>query len=219
VALVSSGDPGIYAMASLVFELLEGSRSSALPDHAHRVEIVVAPGISAMQAAAARAGAPLGHDFCVISLSDLLTPWEAIEARIRAAAAADFVIAFYNPVSQRRRFQLAAAKKILLEHRPPSTPVVLARNLGRDGETLVTVTLAELNVEQVDMLTLVLVGASTTRQVQAGGRTWTYTPRGYQRKRGPSPPLRGRDGEGGSTTAGAFHGSPLPLPPPQGRRG
>jgi cobalt-precorrin 5A hydrolase/precorrin-3B C17-methyltransferase len=95
----------------------------------------------------------------------------------------DFVVAFYNPVSQRRRSQLAAAKAILLQHRPPETPVVLARNLGRDGETVSTVSLADLQVDMVDMLTLVLVGASSTRQVEAGGRTWTYTPRGYERKR------------------------------------
>lgn len=180
VALVSSGDAGIYAMATLAFECLE---TSGLPDGAKRAEIVVAPGISAMQAAAARAGAPLGHDFCAISLSDLLTPWEAIEARIRAAAQADFVVAFYNPVSQRRDWQLTAAKAILLKHRPPETPVVLARNLGREGESVTTVPLGELAVDAVDMLTLVLVGATTTRQVKAGGRTWTYTPRGYEKKR------------------------------------
>ena len=189
VALISSGDAGIYAMAALVFEVLE---QRDLPDAARRIEIVVAPGISAMQAAAARAGAPLGHDFCAISLSDLLTPWEAIEARIRAAAEADFVIAFYNPVSERRRTQLGKAREILLRHRPPDTPVVLAKNLGRDGETLTTVTLAELQVDQVDMLTLVLVGSSATRMVSAAGRAWAYTPRGYEKKRNtaegqPSP--------------------------------
>jgi cobalt-precorrin 5A hydrolase/precorrin-3B C17-methyltransferase len=170
-------------MAALAFECLA---AGDLPDGAARAEIVVAPGISAMQAAAARAGAPLGHDFCAISLSDLLTPWETIERRIRSAAEADFVIAFYNPVSQRRRTQLAAAKKILLEHRPADTPVVLARNLGRDGEAVSTVPLAELEVDSVDMLTLVLVGASTTRQVAAGGRLWTFTPRGYAGKRAAS---------------------------------
>jgi len=180
VALVSSGDAGIYALATLVFECLDAAE---LPDGAGRVEVIVAPGVSAMQAAAARAGAPLGHDFCAISLSDLLTPWETIEARIRAAVAADFVIAFYNPVSQRRRTQLAEAKRILLRHRPPDAPIVLARNLGRDGESVTTVALADLSVDDVDMLTLVLVGASTTRQVKTGGRTFTYTPRGYEKKR------------------------------------
>ena len=136
-----------------------------------------------MQAAASRVGAPLGHDFCAISLSDLLTPWETIESRIRAAAEGDFVIAFYNPVSERRRTQLAAAKTILLRHRPPDTPVVLAKNLGRDGETVTTVTLEKLEVDMVDMLTLVLVGSTTTRMVAAGGRAWAYTPRGYEKKR------------------------------------
>jgi len=180
VALISSGDAGIYAMATLVFECLE---TGGLDQGAERVAIDIAPGISAMQAAAARAGAPLGHDFCTISLSDLLTPWEAIEKRLHAAAEGDFVIAFYNPVSKRRRTQLAAAKDILLHHRPADTPVILARNLGRDGEKVTTVDLEQLNVDDVDMLTLVLVGASSTRQVTAAGRTWTYTPRGYEKKR------------------------------------
>ncbi len=180
VALVSSGDAGIYAMATLAFECLD---TRDIPDATRRVEIVVVPGISAMQAAAARAGAPLGHDFCAISLSDLLTPWETIEARIRAAAEGDFVIAFYNPVSARRRTQLAEAKAILLHHRPPDTPVILARNLGRNGEAVTSVPLHALSIDAVDMLTLVIVGASTTRQVAAAGRTWTYTPRGYDKKR------------------------------------
>ena len=180
VALISSGDAGIYAMASLVFECLD---AGGLDDGAERIAIDIAPGISAMQAAAARAGAPLGHDFCTISLSDLLTPWAAIEKRLHAAAEGDFVIAFYNPVSRRRRTQLAAAKDILLRHRPADTPVILARNLGREGEQVSTVGLDQLNVDDVDMLTLVLIGASSTRQVRAAGRTWTYTPRGYEKKR------------------------------------
>ncbi|MGQ7793346.1 precorrin-3B C(17)-methyltransferase [Faunimonas sp. B44] len=180
VALVSSGDPGIYALATLVFECLE---RAGLPDGARRAEIVVAPGISAMQAAAARIGAPLGHDFCAISLSDLLTDWEAIEARVRAAAEADFVIAFYNPVSRRRRTQLAAAKAILLAHRPPDTPVVTARNLGREGETVEVTMLSALDPERVDMLTVVIVGASTSRRIAVGGAERVYTPRGYARKR------------------------------------
>jgi cobalt-precorrin 5A hydrolase / precorrin-3B C17-methyltransferase len=123
VALVCSGDAGIYAMATLVFELIAKGN---LSDAATRIEIIVSPGISALQAAAARAGAPLGHDFCTISLSDLLTPWDHIQTRVRAAAKADFVIAFYNPVSQKRRTQLAFARDILLEHRPADTPVILA---------------------------------------------------------------------------------------------
>jgi len=179
VALVCSGDAGIYAMATLVFELIE---REANPDWA-RVEITGLPGVSAMQTAAARIGAPLGHDFCAISLSDLLTPWEAIEQRLQAAAAGDFVVAFYNPVSQRRRTQLAAAKDILLRHRPAETPVILARNLGRDGESVEVVTLGDLRIEDVDMLTLVIVGSSATRAVaRPDGGVWVYTPRGYAKK-------------------------------------
>jgi len=181
VALVCSGDAGIYAMATLVFELIdrEGNADWA------RVAITGLPGVSAMQTAAARIGAPLGHDFCAISLSDLLTPWEAIEQRLLTAAAGDFVVAFYNPVSQRRRTQLAAAKDILLRHRPAGTPVVLARNLGREGETVTVVTLSDLKVEDVDMLTLVIVGSSATRTVpRPDGGVWVYTPRGYAKKMG-----------------------------------
>ncbi|HEY9536050.1 MAG TPA: precorrin-3B C(17)-methyltransferase, partial [Kiloniellaceae bacterium] len=138
---------------------------------------------SALQAAAARAGAPLGHDFCTISLSDLLTPWAAIERRIRAAAEGDFVIAFYNPVSKRRTRQLAEAVAILRRHRPDDTPVVLARNLGRPGECVTTLALAELTSDKVDMLTVVLVGSSETRRVaRPAGGEWVYTPRGYAGK-------------------------------------
>ncbi len=180
VALISSGDAGIYAMAALVFELIDTGKR---PDW-HRLRIDVAPGISALQAAAARAGAPLGHDFCAISLSDLLTPWEVIQNRIDAAARGDFVIAFYNPVSRRRTTQLGWARQKLLSYRPDDTPVILARNLGRDGETVETVTLRDLNSTQVDMLTLVIVGASETRTVTLGnGEHRVYTPRGYGTKR------------------------------------
>jgi len=179
VALVCSGDAGIYAMATLVFELIDRESNA---DWA-RVEVKGLPGVSAMQTAAARIGAPLGHDFCAISLSDLLTPWEAIEQRLLTAAAGDFVVAFYNPVSQRRRTQLAAAKDILLRQRPPDTPVVLARNLGREGETVIVVTLRDLKVDDVDMLTLVIVGSSATRAVlRPDGGVWVYTPRGYAKK-------------------------------------
>lgn len=179
VALVSSGDPGIYAMATLAFELLEtGDRSDW-----RRVAVQVCPGISALQAAAARSGAPLGHDFCTISLSDLLTPWDAIERRLRAAAHGDFVVAFYNPVSRRRTWQLGKAREILLAARPESTPVVIARNLGRDGEQVRIVTLGTLDPADIDMLTVVLVGSSETRAVARGdGRHWVYTPRGYAGK-------------------------------------
>lgn len=182
VALVCSGDPGIYAMATLVFALLE--QEPQRKDW-QRVAINVAPGISALQAAAARSGALLGHDFCTISLSDLLTPLDMILLRIKKAAEADFVIAFYNPVSQRRRTQLAMAKDILLQHRPRETPVVLARNLGREGERVTQTTLGDLDVEQVDMLTVVLVGSSASRSIQLpNGRRFVYTPRGYEKKFG-----------------------------------
>ena len=180
VALVSSGDAGIYAMAALVFELIERAEDPAWA----RMALGVAPGISAMQAAAARVGAPLGHDFCAISLSDLLTPWPVIERRVRAAAEGDFVTAFYNPVSRRRDSHLARAFAILREARPAATPVVYARNLGREGERVEVRGLDEPPPETLDMLTLVLVGASETRRVARGdGGTWVYTPRGYAAKR------------------------------------
>ncbi len=182
VALVCSGDAGIYAMATLVFELLE---HGGLSPSAKRISIQVSPGISALQAAAARAGAPLGHDFCTISLSDLLTPWEMIQKRVKAAAAGDFVIAFYNPVSKRRRTQLAHARDVLLQSRPGDTPVILASNLGRDGESVRIVPLGELNIDEVDMLTVVIVGSSESRVLQTGdGLKWAYTPRGYAAKPG-----------------------------------
>ncbi len=177
VALVSSGDPGIYAMATLVMELLERSRNEA----EERIEVVVLPGVSALQVAAARAGAPLGHDFAAISLSDLLTPMPVIEARLEAAARGDFALALYNPVSRRRRTALATARRILLAHRSPETPVVIARNLGREGETVEATTLDELGADRVDMLSIVLVGAQATRRfARVTGETWTYTPRGYE---------------------------------------
>jgi len=179
VALVSSGDAGIYAMGSLVFELVERSGD---PNWA-RIEVVCLPGVSAMQVAAARLGAPLGHDFCAVSLSDLLTPWPVIEQRLRAAAAGDFVVALYNPVSQRRRSQLAAARDILLQARSADTPAAIARNLGRDGEQLRLTTLGALDPADVDMLSIVLIGSGATRRVERpDGGAWLYTPRGYDRK-------------------------------------
>lgn len=176
VALVSSGDPGIYGMASLVFELLD---RNAQPRWS-AVEIAVCPGLSALQAAAARAGAPLGHDFCAISLSDLLTPWPAIRTRLEAAAAADFVIALYNPRSARRASQLAEAADILLRHRRPETPVFIGRNLGRSGEASRIIPLSQLAAASagIDMLSLVLVGNSTTRVLDSDPPR-LYTPRGY----------------------------------------
>ncbi|MCW8915169.1 MAG: precorrin-3B C(17)-methyltransferase [Magnetovibrio sp.] len=175
VALISSGDIGIYAMASLVFELLDREDR----DDWNRLYIQVEPGISAFQAAAARIGAPVGHDFCLISLSDLLTPWEVIQRRLKAAAEGGFVVSFYNPVSKRRRTQLAEARDILLQHRDPDTPVVLARQLGRPDEKIDVITLAELTPDHADMLTLVMVGGEDTRVIERGENRWVYTPRGY----------------------------------------
>ncbi|MDG1803379.1 MAG: precorrin-3B C(17)-methyltransferase, partial [Paracoccaceae bacterium] len=137
---------------------------------------------SALQGAAARAGAPLGHDFCAISLSDLLTPREDIVKRLHAAAEGDFVIAFYNPVSMRRRTLLAEARDILLQHRPADTPVMLASSLGRPEEHVRYRRLDELEVDEVDMLTVVLVGSSHSRLAQLGEGPRMFTPRGYARK-------------------------------------
>ncbi len=176
VALVSSGDAGFYGLASLVFELLDREDRAEW----RRIAIDVVPGISAMQAASARLGAPLGHDFCAISLSDLLTPWDQIERRIRAAAEGDFVIALYNPRSARRTVQLQIAREILLGARGGDTPVAVARNLGRDEESVAVTTLAALDPGLVDMLTLVIVGNSTTRKLS--GKAQLYTPRGYSTK-------------------------------------
>jgi cobalt-precorrin 5A hydrolase/precorrin-3B C17-methyltransferase len=183
VALVCSGDAGIYAMGALVFELLDrGPDQMGVSDAARRVEVVCSPGVSALQGAAARAGAPLGHDFCAISLSDLLTPREDILKRLKAAAEGDFVIAFYNPVSMRRRTLLAEAREILLQHRPPETPVMLASSLGRPEEHVRYRRLDELQVDEVDMLTVVLVGSSYSKLAQLGTGPRMYTPRGYARK-------------------------------------
>ena len=178
VVLVSSGDAGIYALATLAFELLDRENDPAW----NRLDIRVEPGVSAIQAAAARLGAPIGHDFCTVSLSDLLTSWEVIENRLATAAAGDFVCALYNPVSKRRRHQLLAARDVMLAHRPGETPVILGRNLGREGETLEVIRLDELGPDRVDMLTLVLIGNSQTRHIQRGQRQWVYTPRGYASK-------------------------------------
>ncbi len=169
VALVSSGDSGIYGMAGLALE-----QWMALAEQ-DRPTFQVHPGISALQLAAARAGAPLMHDFCTVSLSDRLTPWEVIERRLQTAAAGDFVVALYNPRSKGRDWQLGRAQQLLLAERPPHTPVVLARQLGREEETVSLHELATLPLEQVDMLTLVLIGNSSSRV--EGGRM--VTPRGY----------------------------------------
>jgi cobalt-precorrin 5A hydrolase / precorrin-3B C17-methyltransferase len=176
VALVCSGDAGIYAMAALVYEIIDLEPC--------RIAVEVHPGISAFQAASARAGAMIGHDFCCISLSDLLTPWEVIEKRLHAAAEGDFVISFYNPRSLKRRDQLERAFAILKNHRPPDTPVVIASNLGRPTEKTKIVKFGDFNPEEVDMLTLVMVGSSQSKSFMRGdGKTYAYTPRGYAKKR------------------------------------
>ncbi|WP_432448768.1 precorrin-3B C(17)-methyltransferase [Aliiroseovarius marinus] len=183
VALVCSGDAGIYAMGALVYELLDRTaEEKGVTDAARRVEVVSTPGVSALQGAAARAGAPLGHDFCAISLSDLLTHREDIVKRLHAAAEGDFVIAFYNPVSMKRRTLLAEARDILLKHRPADTPVMLASNLGRPTENIRYRRLDELQVDEVDMLTVVLVGSSNSRLAQLGEGPRMFTPRGYARR-------------------------------------
>lgn len=178
VAVVSSGDPGIFAMAAAVFEAID---FDAKPEW-EGIDIRVAPGISAMQAAAAAIGAPLGHDFCAISLSDILKPWEVIEQRISAAASADLVMAFYNPISKQRVWQLKRAIEILLETRDAKTPVVLGRNLGRPGQSVRVCTLGEFQPEDADMRTLVIVGSSQTRIIpRKYGDVWVYTPRRYEK--------------------------------------
>lgn len=184
VALVSSGDAGVYGLAALVFELVERGDDPAW----RRLDLRVLPGVSALLAAAAAAGAPLGHDFCAISLSDLLTPQADIERRVRAAAAGDFVVALYNPASLQRRELLARARDLLLEARGAETPIVLARNLGRDGEVIDIEVLGGDWVDRVDMLTLVLIGSSQTRLVEIAGVIRAYTPRGYAAKRPPGEP-------------------------------
>jgi precorrin-3B C17-methyltransferase len=173
VAIVSGGDPGIFAMAAAVFEAVEHG------DPTWRdLAIEVVPGITAMQAAAARVGAPLGHDFCAISLSDNLKPWSVIEKRLRAAADGDFVIALYNAASKARPEGIRHAFEVLMKHTRDETPVVIARAIGRPDEEIEITTLAEADVSRIDMSTLVLVGSSATRLIpRTSGRPWAYTPR------------------------------------------
>lgn len=174
VAVVSSGDPGVFAMASAVYEVATAhDRFAAVP-------ITVLPGVTAAHAAASRIGAPLGHDFATVSLSDRLKPWSVIERRLAAAAAADLVLAVYNPASASRRWQVAAAREILLGHRAPDTPVVIARDVGRPGETVTVTTLDGLDPAAVDMRCLLIIGSSATRVSKRGdGSTAVWTPRDY----------------------------------------
>ncbi|MGR6917515.1 precorrin-3B C(17)-methyltransferase [[Actinomadura] parvosata] len=167
VAVVSSGDPGVFAMASAIMEAAED-----FPD----VPVRIVPGLTAAQAVASRVGAPLGHDYCVVSLSDLLKPWEVVAGRLTAAARADLVLALYNPASRSRTWQLAAARDLLLEHRDAATPVVIGRNVGGEQESVTVTTLGELDPGQVDMRCLLIVGSSTTRVTDRG---LVYTPRRY----------------------------------------
>ncbi|NNB46018.1 precorrin-3B C(17)-methyltransferase [Pseudomonas chlororaphis] len=179
VVVVSSGDPGVFAMAAAVLEALHESSESSW----HQVELEILPGVSASLATAAQAGAPLGHDFCVLSLSDNLKPWAIIEKRLDLASQADLALAFYNPISRSRPWQLGRALEIVRQHRTPQTPVVLGRDIGRPGQTLRVTTLGALTPEQVDMRTMVLVGSSTTCVFpKAGGGEWVYTPRWYGEK-------------------------------------
>jgi precorrin-3B C17-methyltransferase len=173
VAVVSSGDSGVFAMAGAVFEAIE----HGAPEW-RGIEVEVVPGISAMFAVAARIGAPLGHDFCAISLSDNLKPWNVVVERLRAAAGAGFVMALYNPISRARPWQLGAAFTLLREWLPASTPVVFATAVSRPDETIDIVTLAEADPARADMRTLVLIGSAATRRIDRGSAPpWIYTPR------------------------------------------
>ena len=172
VAIVSGGDPGVFAIAAAVCEAIEAG-----PKSWRALDIEIVPGITAMLAVAARIGAPLGHDFCALSLSDNLKPWELIERRLDAAAAAGFVIALYNPVSRARPWQFGAAIERLRRHLPPETPVVLGRAVGRADERVSVVTLAAATMD-ADMATLVIVGSRETRVIARSGRPpLVYTPR------------------------------------------
>lgn len=174
VAVVSGGDPGVFAMAAAVFEALEGG-----PPDWRGLDIRVSPGVSAMQAAAARLGAPLGGDFCAISLSDNLKPWTVIEKRLRAAAEGDFVIALYNPASKTRRGQIGDAFALLRGLKTAATPTIFARNIGRPDESLRVETLASADPALADMSTLVLIGSSETRLIERpGALPYVLTPRG-----------------------------------------
>ncbi|MGW2413697.1 precorrin-2 C(20)-methyltransferase [Streptomyces tubercidicus] len=173
VAVVSGGDPGVFAMATAVLEVACQAPYRAIP-------VRVLPGVTAANAAAARAGAPLGHDYAVISLSDRLKPWEVIAERLHAAAGADLALALYNPGSRSRTWQVGKARELLLEHRAPDTPVILARDIGGPEESVRTVHLADLDPHQVDMRTLLIVGSSQTQAVRRDdGTEVVWTPRRY----------------------------------------
>jgi precorrin-3B C17-methyltransferase len=177
VAVVSGGDPGVFGMAAAVCEALERG-----PEHWRQVDIEIVPGVSAMLAVAARVGAPLGHDFCVISLSDNLKPWDTVEQRLELAARAGFVIALYNPISRARPWQLDRAFERLKAMLPSSTPVVFGRAAGRRDERIAITRLADARGSDADMATCVIVGSAETRLVERSGTTpLVYTPRGTSR--------------------------------------
>ena len=173
VALVSGGDPGVFAMAAAVCEAIEGG-----PQAWRALDVVFVPGVTAMLAVAARVGAPLGHDFCALSLSDNLKPWETIEQRLDAAAGAGFVLALYNPISRARPWQLGKAFERLRRHLPGATPVVLGRAVGRADERMSVTTLAEADASAADMATLIIVGSAATRVIARPSLPpLVYTPR------------------------------------------
>ncbi len=172
VVVVSSGDPGVFAMASAVFEALEAG-----PPQWRALDIRVLPGITAMLAASARAGAPLGHDFCAINLSDNLKPWALIEKRLRLAVEADFAMAFYNPRSKARPEGFARVLALLLECCGPARSILFARAVSTPEEALTITTLGEARPEMADMRTMVILGSSTTRTIARDGRPLLYTPR------------------------------------------
>ncbi|MBM3543040.1 MAG: precorrin-3B C(17)-methyltransferase [Alphaproteobacteria bacterium] len=173
VAMVSGGDPGVFAMAASVCEEIEAG-----PPAWRNLDVSIVPGITAMLAAAARAGAPLGHDFCALSLSDNLKPWETIERRLDAAADAGFVIALYNPVSKARPWQLSHAFALFSRHLPGTVPVIFSRAVGRPDESLTVTTLATAGEVAADMATLIIVGSRETRVIARQGKSpLVYTPR------------------------------------------
>lgn len=172
VAVVSSGDPGVFAMASAVVEIAAEDQWSTVP-------VRVVPGMTAANAVASRVGAPLGHDYAVISLSDRLKPWDVVAARLSAVAEADMAIAIYNPASKSRTWQISATRDILLEHRGPDTPVVIGRAVGSEDESVSTVRLADLAEARIDMRCLLIVGSSLTEIIDTGSGAMIFTPRRY----------------------------------------
>ncbi|SNS19934.1 precorrin-3B C(17)-methyltransferase [Rhodococcoides kyotonense] len=179
VAVVSSGDPGVFAMAAAVVEIAADPQWSD-------VDVRVVPGMTAANAVASRVGAPLGHDYAVISLSDRLKPWDVVATRLAAAASADMAIAIYNPASKSRTWQVAAMRDLLLEHRGPDTPVIIGRAVGSDDESVRTLRLADLDPADVDMRCLLIIGSSQTTVIETGSGTQVFTPRRYPEVAHPS---------------------------------